>query len=192
MITRRKPSQLAIRDVPPASDSELVSRLAQGEIAALGELYDRYHAPLRKFVSRATSGADDVDDLVHATFLTAMQIAARYDGRACCRPWLIGIAAQLVRRRRQALGRWFALRSSLSSARSVSVDPRPAFQAQRDLERALAHISEIKRITFLMAEVERLSCEEIAQALEVPVGTVWTRLHAARRELRAALAEGEP
>jgi len=38
-----------------------------------------------------------------------------------------------------------------------------------------------------MAEVEGLSCEEIAQALEVPIGTVWTRLHAARRELRQAI-----
>jgi RNA polymerase sigma-70 factor (ECF subfamily) len=43
-----------------------------------------------------------------------------------------------------------------------------------------------------MAEVEGLSCEEIAAAMEVPIGTVWTRLHAARRELRRAMEGGEP
>jgi RNA polymerase sigma-70 factor (ECF subfamily) len=187
MITRRK---LAARDVPAPSDPELLARLARGEIAALGELYDRYHEPLRRFVARATSDAEDVDDLVHAAFLTAAKVAGRYDGRACCRPWLIGIAAQLLRRRRHALGRWFALRSSLPAA--TSHDPRPGLQAQRDVERALSRLSEAKRITFLMAELERLSCAEIAELLGVPIGTIWTRLHAARRELRAALSGGEP
>ena len=58
------------------------------------------------------------------------------------------------------------------------------------VERALARLSEAKRVTLLMAEVEGLSCDEIAQALEIPIGTVWTRLHAARRELRQALEGG--
>ena len=87
--------------------------LAGGEIGALGELYDRYHEPVRRFVARATSDADDVDDLVHATFLAAAKSAGRYDGRPSCRPWLIGIAAQLLRRRRQSFGRFLAVLSSL-------------------------------------------------------------------------------
>jgi RNA polymerase sigma-70 factor (ECF subfamily) len=55
----------------------------------------------------------------------------------------------------------------------------------------LKRLSETKRVTFLMAEVERFSCAEIAVAFGVPIGTVWTRLHAARRELREALEEGD-
>jgi DNA-directed RNA polymerase specialized sigma24 family protein len=66
----------------------------------------------RGFLARATAGAHDVDDLVHATFLAAAESAGRYDGRVSCRPWLIGIAAQLVRRRRQASGRFFTFLSS--------------------------------------------------------------------------------
>jgi RNA polymerase sigma-70 factor (ECF subfamily) len=80
--------------------------------------------------------------------------------------------------------------SSLKTGRTTSVDPRPALQARSDVERALLRISENKRVTFLMAEVEDMSCAEIAAALGIPVGTVWTRLHAARRELRRALEEG--
>jgi RNA polymerase sigma-70 factor (ECF subfamily) len=60
-------------------------------------------------------------------------------------------------------------------------------QARTDVERALLAITPPKRVTFLMAEVEGLTCPEIAQALGIPIGTVWTRLHAARRELRRAL-----
>jgi RNA polymerase sigma-70 factor (ECF subfamily) len=169
-----------------------MSRLAGGESGALGELYDRYQEPIRRFIARATSDAEDVDDLVHATFLAAATSAGRYDGRACCRPWLIGIAVQHLRRRRQARGRLFAVLGALARAPRKVVDPAPALNARGDVERALRSISEAKRIALLMAEVEEMSCPEIAAALAIPIGTVWTRLHAARREMRALLAGGEP
>jgi RNA polymerase sigma-70 factor (ECF subfamily) len=166
-------------------------QLAGGDLGALGELYDRYREPVRRFVARATSNAEDVDDLVHATFLAAAKIASRYDGRPSCRPWLVGIAVQLLRRRRRSLGTLFAVLSSLRGVRTTTNDPRPALQARADVEHALARLSEAKRITLLLAEVEGLTCAEIAEALGVPVGTVWTRLHAARRELRQALETGD-
>ncbi len=96
---------------------------------------------------------------------------------------------QFLRRRRQSFGRLFVVLSSLRGTRPVVVDPAPGAAARSDVERALARISEAKRVTFLMAEVEGMSCPEIAGALGIPIGTVWTRLHAARRELRQALDE---
>jgi len=186
MSSRRRQHALE-HDVPATSDPELMRQLAAGQLGALGELYDRYQAPLRSFITRATRDAHDVDDLVHAAFLETAKCAQRYDGRASCRPWLIGIAAQLLRRRRHALTRFLAVITALRGTTQPGTDPRPALQARPDLERALSRLSEAKRITILMAEVEGLSCEEIAQALEIPVGTVWTRLHSARRELRAAI-----
>ena len=95
--------------LPTSSDPELMQQLATGQLGALGELYDCYQAPLRSFIARATGDAYDVDDLVHAAFLAAAQGAQRYDGRPSCRPWLIGIAAQLLRRRRRAVGRFAAV-----------------------------------------------------------------------------------
>jgi len=178
-------------EAAPASDPDLLRQLAVGEIGALGELYDRYRAPVRSFVARATSHAEDVDDLVHATFLAAARSASQYDGRPSCRPWLVGIAAQLLRRRRQSFGRLFTVLSSLRGLRAATTDPRPALEARADVEQALRRISEAKRVTLLLAEVEGLSCAEIAVVLGVPIGTVWTRLHAARRELRQMLEEGE-
>jgi RNA polymerase sigma-70 factor (ECF subfamily) len=168
-------------------DPELMQQLAAGQLGALGELYDRYQAPLRRFLARATRDAHDVDDLLHATFLAAATSAERYDGRSSCRPWLIGIAALLLRRRRQTFGRLVSVLSALKRTQPPASDPQPTLQARTDLERALGQLSEPKRITVLMAEVEGLSCAEIAEALAVPIGTVWTRLHAARRELRQAL-----
>jgi RNA polymerase sigma-70 factor (ECF subfamily) len=181
--------------LPAKSDSELMRELASGQLGALGELYDRYQAPLRGFITRATRDAHDVDDLVHATFLESAKCAQRYDGRASCRPWLMGIAAQLLRRRRHALSRFVAVLAAFQSVVRPASDPRPALHARPDLERAFARLSEAKRITLLMAEVEGMSCEEIAEALQIPIGTVWTRLHSARREVRAAITSegaGQP
>jgi RNA polymerase sigma-70 factor (ECF subfamily) len=133
-----------------------------------------------------------VDDLVHTTFLAAAKSAARYDGRASSRPWLIGISVQLLRRRRQSLARLFNALSSFRSTRAESaLDPRPRLQARGDVERALVKLSEAKRVTLLLSEVEGFSGPEVAELLGVPVGTVWRRLHAARQEMRALLQAEE-
>ncbi|HET9932174.1 MAG TPA: RNA polymerase sigma factor [Polyangiaceae bacterium] len=186
-MTVRGAKHASSRGGQETSDPELMQQLARGQLNALGDLYDRYQAPVRSFIARATRDAHDVDDLVHATFLAAAQCAERYDGRASCRPWLIGIAARHLRRRRQTFARLVSMLTALQGTRPLESDPRPSLQARTDIERALALISEPKRITLLMAEVEGLTCAEIAEALSIPIGTVWTRLHAARRELRAAL-----
>jgi RNA polymerase sigma-70 factor (ECF subfamily) len=164
-----------------------MQELAAGQLGALGELYDRYQAPLHRFIARVTRDAHDVDDLLHATFLAAVKCAERYDGRSSCRPWLIGIAATLIRRRRKTFARFVTMLSAFGNAQQRVNDPRPALQARSDVERALAKLSEPKRLALLMAEVEGLSCAEISEALGVPIGTIWTRLHAARRELRQTL-----
>ncbi len=183
------PKRRSLPQPSRASDAEILVRLSAGEIGALGELYDRHQGPVRRFVARATSDAEDVDDLVHATFLTAAKSASRYDGRESSRPWLIGIAARLLRRRHVGFARLLEVLSSLRSTRSPLVDPHGALDARKDIEKALRKLSEPKRVTILMAEVEGLTCAEIAEALDVPIGTVWTRLHTARRELRELLVE---
>lgn len=185
-MTLRRPQSAA-----GSPDAAIMSRLARGDSGALGELYDRYQAGIRRFIIRATSDASDVDDLLHATFLSAAKIAGRYDGRESCRPWLIGIAAQHIKRRHRAFGRLVAVLTSFGGARARALDPRSSLDARPDVERALRLLSEPKRVTFLMAELEGLSCPEIAEALKIPIGTVWTRLHAARRELRQALTTGD-
>ncbi len=192
MSATRKEKPLAIRRGPPISDAAIMERVAHGERSALGELYDRHRAPVCRFLTAATGDAEDVDDLVQATFLEAAKTASRYDGRRSCRPWLIGIAAQLLRRRRRSIMRRFTALAALGKLASRgSASHAPSVDARRDLERALQRLSEAKRVTFLLAEVEHQSCAEIAAALDVPIGTVWTRLHAARAELRRALGKDE-
>ncbi len=191
MTSRSPRGRLEAGAAQATPDPEIMRRLAAGDSGALGELYDRHCHSVRRFLAQVTANAEDVDDLTHAAFLAAAEIAGRYDGRPSCRPWLIGIAAQMLRRRKRMFGRFRAFLSSLGGAQTPSADPARGFQERTDIGRALLAISEPKRVTFLMAEVEGLTCPEIAAALKIPIGTVWTRLHAARRELRQALESSE-
>lgn len=178
------------------TDAEALRRLAEGETSALAPIYDRHHVALRRFVAHATNDAHDVDDMLHATFLTAAKAAPSFDGRESCRPWLFGIAVRLLQRRKRTLARWGrALRELAVRQEDVQVDPHRELAARDELNSlaiALARLSEAKRVALCLAEIEGLSSDEIARVLRIPVGTVWTRLHHGRRELRELMRGTEP
>jgi RNA polymerase sigma-70 factor (ECF subfamily) len=170
-----------------------MGQVRAGNLGPLGILYDRHHAHVRQFVRRATAGDADVDDIVHEAFLTLAAVAGRYDGRASARPFLIGIAAQLVRQHRRGVARLlqvlasFASSSGERSARTPE-DAASATEEMHRFEQALARLPEEKRLVVLLIEREGLSGDEVANALGIPLNTVWTRLHYARAELRRALS----
>jgi len=173
------------------SDASALEALSEGHISALGVLYDRYQSSVSSFVRRATNDSSDVEDIVHATFMTAAKAAGNFDGRQSCRPWLVGIAARLLHRRKRGLSRWArALRELTVREGERYTDPHRELSARDEVQRlseALEKLTEPKRVVLLLAESEGLSSEDIAAALQIPVGTVWTRLHHARRDLRRLL-----
>ena len=177
---------------PELSDASALQALSQGQIGALGVLYDRYHSSVSSFVCRATNDASDAEDIVHATFMTAARAAGRFDGRMSCRPWLVGIAARLIHRRKRGLLRWARALQQLTVYQGDRfTDPHRELAARDDIKRlskALEMLTEAKRVVLLLAESSDLSSEDIAEVLQIPVGTVWTRLHHARRDLRRLLS----
>jgi len=163
-----------------------------GHLGALGELYDRYARDVWRAVRRSLPDATDVDDVVHATFLTLPRIAASYDGRSNCRNWLCGIAVNLALRQRRGHRRFQRMLDAFGqtvSGRSTR-DPERRASGNEELavlERAIVALSDKKRAVFVLVEIEGLSAEEVGRSLEVPAATVRTRLFHARRELKAAL-----
>ena len=177
------------------SDADLMRRIGEGDLSPLGVLYDRHQEGVRQFVARATSGNADADDITHETFLALARIAGRYDGRLSARPFLLGIAAQMVRRRRRGLARLTtALASFAETFRDApSRTPEDAAtitEEMRLFDDALGRLTNEKRLVFLLVEREGLSGDEVARGLGIPVNTVWTRLHHARSDLRKALLKG--
>lgn len=178
-----------IRDEP--SDGELFARVARGEIGPLGTLFDRHHAAVRAFARRVTGDAADADDLVQETFLTAQRAAASFEPGGTARPFLLGVAAQLARRRRRTFAR---LRAFLTSFGEAPRAPLPDQEAALAAAEEAAHVNAVvaslpleHRLVLGMVELGGLTGVEAAKALDVPVGTVWRRLHEARGMLRRKL-----
>ncbi|MFT3926859.1 MAG: RNA polymerase sigma factor [Myxococcales bacterium] len=173
------------------TDAEALARVARGELGALGIIYDRHYLKVLAFSRRVTRDAADAEDIAQETFLTAARVAGTFDARSSCRSWLFGITARLLMHRERALGRVSRfLGRFLHHAPEPTASPLETILGhplRDELEHALGKLTAEKRMVLLLAEVEGFGCEQIASSLGIPVGTVWTRLHHARRELRKRL-----
>ena len=178
-------------------DAALIER-SWHEPEAFAALYDRHAAPVHRFAGRRL-GQHLADDVVAETFLAAFRRRKRYDlRRADARPWLYGIAANVMGKHRRAevrMLRAFA-RTGLdpvADGHSDRVDSQVCAAAvQRDLAAALAGLSAGDRDVLLLIAWADLSYEETAAALRIPVGTVRSRLNRARRKVREALGGQDP
>lgn len=184
------PIRATNQDVPP-SDAELFAGIARGDLGPLGELFDRHHRSVRAFAERVLVNRSDVDDLVQETFLTASRAAASFEPGASARPFLLGVAAQLARRNRRSFLR---LRAMLEAFGLAPEPPHPSPEDSTEnaeetarLHEAIARLSLDHRVVLGLVDLGGLSGVEAAQALGVPVGTVWRRLHDARSALRERL-----
>jgi RNA polymerase sigma factor (sigma-70 family) len=183
-------------DLQQPSDAKLIEQsLAEPEVFAV--LFDRYAADIHHYAARRL-GASAADDLVAETFLAAFRRRTSYDtSRSQARPWLYGIATTLIARQRRSEQRLYR------ALARTGVDPLPepiadqvvrrvaAQGQQRRLAAALAGLSSADREVLLLVAWGGLSYEEIAEAVAVPIGTVRSRLHRARRKVREALANAE-
>jgi RNA polymerase sigma-70 factor (ECF subfamily) len=177
------------------NDRELVASIVEGKLEALGALFDRHEPALRRFVVRLGCSPSDADDLVQATFLEVPRAAQRFDDALAVKSWLFGLAAMNVRRHRRSLARAAAnLVSWANFAQRTQGNSATPFENDLELRRvhdAFERLSPKKREVFALVVLEGVSGEQAARALGIPINTVWTRLHHARRELRAALGKDE-
>ena len=177
-------------------DATLIARSLEVP-ECFGALYDRHAEAISRYVARRL-GPDAADDLVAETFLVAFRRRARYDiAHADARPWLYGIATRLIGRHRRDEMRFFRAiaRTGVDPAAEPIADEvtnRIAAQAaRRELAGALARLSQAQRDVLLLV-ASGFGYEEVALALEVPAGTVSSRLVHARRKVREALGGQDP
>lgn len=179
---------------PDESDAAIIEASLRGP-ERFAEIFDRHAAHIQRYLARRL-GRQVADDLVAETFLVAFGQRTRYDlARAQARPWLYGIATNLARQHVRAELREYRLRAA------VGPEPDPDGHADRVaaqvtaaamhrlLATALADLAAGDREVLLLIAWEGLTYDEVAEALTIPTGTVRSRLHRARRVLRAALTK---
>ena len=161
-------------------------------------LFDRHASVIHRYVARRL-GPDAADDLVAETFLIAFQRRGGYDtAYADARPWLYGIATNLIGRHRRDEVRMFRAMARTGAdpgqaeAVAEQATRRAAAQAvRRQLASALAGLPAGQRDVLLLV-ASGLSLAETAQALGVPAGTAASRLARARGKVRQALGGSNP
>lgn len=173
-------------------DEALVAACGVGDPAALGALYDRHHEAVARFVSRLSNAAtNDVDDLVHDTFLSAYGASSRFRGGSAVSTWLLGIASNVVRHAMRSRGRRYMLARAVEGVSPHPVttpdDALSSRERREAMARAIGELPHDLRAVFILCDVEELAGAEVALALRIPEGTVFRRRHEARRALREAL-----
>jgi RNA polymerase sigma-70 factor (ECF subfamily) len=188
-------------DAAGLSDGELVAGARRGDAEAREELARRCRRPAYLLALQLLRDPDDALDVAQDALLRLFTHLDRFQPGRAVQPWLCAIvrnrARDLLRGRRRR--RWEPLEGEEGEPRREIVDAAPgpeAGAAERELQariwRTLAALPEGQREILVLRDYQDLSYEEIAGVLEVPLGTVMSRLHRARRALGALLAAGRP
>lgn len=191
-MAARRPRDVTTR---PDDDFGLVAATRAGDDKAFGVLVQRYQDRLHATLHRLVGCPEDARDLVQDAFMRAYEKLGKFHGESGFYTWIYRIAVNLTlsdRRKRRA-----PIRVSLS--RSDHVDPaddsgagdpaRPLERAEQDalVHAALMELPKDHRLVVVMKDQDGLRYEEIAKILDIPIGTVRSRLHRARVELRDRL-----
>jgi len=178
-------------------DQQLIAECLAGRTEAFGQLVVRYQDRLYNTLLNVLGSADDARDIAQDTFVQAFQKLDTFRGQSAFYSWLFRIAmnAAISQKRKTRL-----MPISIDVARERSgiepADDRPDNIPSHSLERserqilvrtALAELPEEFRIVLVLKEMEGLKYEEIAEIVDCPIGTVRSRIHRARSELRQKL-----
>jgi RNA polymerase sigma-70 factor (ECF subfamily) len=174
----------------------LVHRCRGGDGDAFGPLVQAYEGRVYGFLVSLCRHPDEARDLAQETFIRAWRKLEQYEADRPLLPWLLAIARSRFRDMARSRRSHVRLDEERESGPRDLPDPAPASDDLSDrreryeqLWRALDRLSEHHRSVLLLKDVSDLSYAEVAAILGVPVGTVGSRVHLARRALRDALAE---
>jgi RNA polymerase sigma-70 factor (ECF subfamily) len=174
------------------TDLELLKSAQHGSDSAFGELMERHSARLFRLAFSLMGNASDVDDVLQETFLGALKGVRSFREKSSVKTWFTRILINQIARHR----RYWRVRNA---GRPMSADAEAILngeflparadgtEIQMDVAQMLQTLSPEHRIIVTLREMDGLSYEEIAETLEIPVGTVESRLFRARQELRQRL-----
>lgn len=173
----------------------LLQQIADGDEDALRQLYVEYRPRLRRYLWHQLDGdGHSVEEALQDTFLAVWRAAGRYRGEAKVATWMFQIAHYVALRTREAAARHGRSATdrdpdpSDEAAAPMAASPEDSVLDRLTLDDALNRLSTKHRAVLHLVFQQGFTAEEAAQILEVPVGTVKSRVSYARRALQSALA----
>jgi RNA polymerase sigma-70 factor, ECF subfamily len=181
-----------VRESLRGDDETLLRRLRRGDPRAFEDMVIAYQHRVFGVALRMLGRRAEAEEIAQEAFLRAHRAIASFRGDAKLSTWLYAIASRLCLNRLASAERHHVRHDddALAQAADDRADPSAdAERRERDaaIHRAIAELSDERRIVVVLADLEGLAYEEIAEALDVPIGTVRSRLHRARLDLREKL-----
>jgi RNA polymerase sigma-70 factor (ECF subfamily) len=178
--------EIRAAEVAGPDDLKLLRQARAGDCGAFGELVNHHGDRLYRLACSLLGNAADAEDVVQETFAGAYAGSGAFEGRASVGTWLTRIlvrqAARFQRDRKRPMERLEQAEKAPGASASVRLA-----DARMDLQAALQQISPEHRQVLVLREYEQMSYAEIAELLEMPRGTVESRIHRARQEMRERL-----
>jgi RNA polymerase sigma-70 factor (ECF subfamily) len=184
------------RQPDDVSERTLVSRLVDGELGAIDEVYREHRAALHGFARRFVGDAQVAEDLVHDVFVALPAAIRRFRGDSSLRTFLMAIALRRGHKHLRAASRRRKAMSKLAEE-PIAPAPRPDVPLARQqlatiLYRALDRLPDDQRAAFVLCEIDQLTAAEASAITGAPEATMRTRLFHARKKLRALLEKEVP
>ena len=174
-------------------DVAVIERARQGDEVAFAVIYEYYSAAIHRYAYRMVGNREQADDVMQETFIRAYQSMARLDRDPNLSAWLYRIASNCcldaLRRRRRI--RWLPMGENPErDAEMVSDDFTPGVVEADAVRRVLGQLPAALSMTLVLRSSEGFSCEEIAEIMNVPKGTVFSRLSRAREQFARLYGQG--
>ncbi len=179
------------------SDQELILQLQGDSLEALGKLFDRHRLMVYRTALAIANDPEAAADLLQDVFLRLYRFAERVDPCRPLEPWLYRVTTNLAYTYVKRRQRWFSPLEDIAEWLVGSKKLTPHYMAEMDeesqqVQQAIASLPLQQRVVIVLYYINDLSLHEIAEIIDVPEGTVKSRLHYGRKALKKQLKlEGE-
>ena len=175
----------AVGELSASDDLVWLRRAASGDARAFGRIFERHGDRLFRIAMSMLGNSADAEDVVQETFTGAFKGIKGFQGRSSVKTWLTRILVTQVSQWRRQQGR--AVRRTEPMGDVATDGSASSVEKRIDLQAALEQLSDEHRQVLVLREYEQMSYDEIAEVIGVPRGTVESRLHRARTELKEKL-----
>ena len=188
----RRPDEGGVSGPDPDEETDWVRRLQDGDVQALGKLFRKHRQLVYRTALGITHDTRAAEDILQECFVRLHRYADSVDPERPLAPWLYRVTVNLAydwskKRRTQPLDNILEWLSGLPNAFPAPDRRAETQETLRMVREAVADLPPIHRAVVVLFYVENLSVEEIANVMELPAGTVKSRLYYARKHLRDAL-----
>jgi RNA polymerase sigma-70 factor (ECF subfamily) len=167
-----------------ASDRELIADVANGDETAFRQLYERFADRVYRYAYTILRGKHLAEEVAQETMIAVWKGASKFAGRSKVSTWIFGIA----RNQAYSLVRKEIRTERVPDVSLIQPDPAPGIHRQEMVARALERLSDDHREVVFLTFYEGLSYREIASILDIPTGTVKSRMFHAKKQLAEVLA----